>query len=144
MDRLEELDRACREAGIPVTVQRRLVFETILDLPGHPTADDVYQAVALRQPGISRATVYRTLEGFVSLGLLTKACHPGRVGRYDARTGIHHHLVCVRCDGIVDISDPALDQIPIPDTSSAGFRVLGHQVHLRGICRQCSQQEGIT
>jgi Fur family peroxide stress response transcriptional regulator len=141
MSPLESLKRACREAGVPVTVQRRLVFETVTALPGHPTADEVHRAVARRQPGISRATVYRTLEGLASLRLIQKACHPGRAGRYDARLERHHHLVCVRCDTIADISDSRLDRLSLPDTSAEGFEVLDHSVLLRGICRHCQQEE---
>jgi Fur family peroxide stress response transcriptional regulator len=138
---LESLARACREAGLPVTAQRRLVFETILKLDGHPTADDVHRAAAMRRKSLSRATVYRTLEGLVALGLITKACHPGRVGRYDARTEMHHHLVCMRCSQISDISDPRLDDLPTPDTSVQGFEIIDHRVQLRGICRNCHEKE---
>lgn len=138
---LETLQRACREAGLPVTVQRRLVYEAATTLPGHPTADDVHRAVASRQAGISRATVYRTLESLASLGLLSKACHPGRVRRYDARLEIHHHLVCLRCEEIVDVTDHRLDDLPMPDAASQGFEILDHRVQIRGICRKCRQQE---
>jgi Fe2+ or Zn2+ uptake regulation protein len=49
--------------------------------------------------------------------------------------------VCVRCDRIVDFSDETLDTVSVPDTRRFGFRVLDLQVELRGICRQCREQE---
>jgi Fe2+ or Zn2+ uptake regulation protein len=118
-----------------------VVLEAVLDLDDHPTADRVHEAVARRDPGVSRATVYRALESLARIGVITKACHPGKAVRYDSRTEIHHHLVCLRCDTVVDIADERLDALPVPDTSSLGFDVSDFRVQLRGICRRCREQE---
>jgi Fur family transcriptional regulator, peroxide stress response regulator len=139
--RLETLKQLCRERGIPHTIQRRIILEATLELDDHPTADRVHQAVVRRTAGVSRATVYRTLETLVELGVLTKTCHPGRMVRYDRRTEIHHHLICLRCDRVMDILDKKLDALPVPDTSRFGFQVLDHRVQLRGICRSCRKEE---
>jgi len=138
---LEAFERICRERGLPITVQRRIILEAVLELDNHPTADQVHAAVANRISGISRTTVYRTLETLVRLGLITKACHPAGVTRYDRQTKIHHHLICLHCDEVVDINDERLDALPIPDTSAYGFEVTDHRVQLRGICKQCREKE---
>ena len=139
--RIEQARQACRQQGIPFTIQRRRVLEAALDLDSHPAADRVHARVAARHPGISRATVYRTLETLVRLGAITKLCHPGRALRYDSRTEMHHHLVCLRCDRVVDILDERLDSLPVPDTSKYGFRVADFRVQLRGVCRRCREME---
>ena len=139
--RLQAFEEVSREQGTPVTLQRRAILETVLDLEGHPTADDVLEAVLRGNPGISRTTVYRSLETLVRMGLITKLCHPGRSVRYDRRTGIHHHLVCMRCDGIADFSDGRLDALGVPDTSTEGFEVWDHRVQLRGLCKDCRERE---
>ena len=59
-ERLRELEALCRERGIPCTLQRRIVFEAVLDRLDHPSADQVFEAVRDNGPGISRATVHRT------------------------------------------------------------------------------------
>jgi Fur family peroxide stress response transcriptional regulator len=123
-------------------VQRRTVLETVLDLGNHPTADQVFDEAVKRIPGISRTTVYRTLDTLARMGVITKACHPGSAVRYDRRIEIHHHLVCQRCDDVIDIADHRLDKLPIPDTSSFGFEVIDFRVQLRGVCRRCKQEEG--
>jgi Fur family peroxide stress response transcriptional regulator len=139
--RIEDFRRLCREQGLPLTEQRMVVLEAVLDLDDHPTADRVHEAVARRDPGVSRATVYRTLENLARIGVITKACHPGKAVRYDSRTEIHHHLVCLRCDAVIDITDERLDALPVPDTSYLGFEVSDYRVQLRGICRRCHEQE---
>jgi Fur family peroxide stress response transcriptional regulator len=138
---LETLRRLCREQGLRCTVQRRVILEAALDLDNHPTADQIFELVAERIRGISRTTVYRNLENLVRMGLITKACHPGRVARYDRRTELHHHLICLHCDSVVDISDARLDALQIPNTSAFGFEVHDFRVQLRGICRRCRAQQ---
>jgi len=94
-----------------------------------------------RDPGVARATVYRTLESLARIGVITKACHPGKAIRYDSLTETHHHLVCLRCDTVIDIADERLDALPVPDTSSFGFEITDFRVQLRGLCRRCRELE---
>ena len=139
-ERFEHYRERIRESGLRMTVQRRVVLEALLDLPDHPKADEIHALVARRVPGISRTTTYRTLEQLVRLGVIGKACHPGSAARYDNRTDTHHHLVCLECEEMIDISDSRLDRLPIPDTSAFGFTVHDFRVQLRGLCRRCSAQ----
>lgn len=143
-ERLRHFRELCRERGLPFTVQRRVILEATLGLGTHPTADQVHEAVAVRHPDISRATVYRTLEQLARLGIIAKACHPGRGIRYDRRTDVHHHLVCLRCDDVVDIDDERLNALPLPDTTAQGFEIKGFGVELRGLCRRCRQVGGLA
>jgi Fur family peroxide stress response transcriptional regulator len=139
--KLEDYRRLCRERGLVFTAQRRAILEAVLDRGDHPRADEVYAALSRRRPRVSRATVFRTLEGLARLGIIAKASHPGSSVRYDGRTDLHHHLVCTGCDRVIDFSDARLDSVPVPDTRRYGFVVSGFQVQLRGTCRECSEQE---
>ena len=139
--RLADLARICRERGLRCTVQRRAILEAVLELANHPTAEQVYEAVLPRLPGISKTTVYRALESLARLGVITKACHPGAAARFDGRTELHHHLICLSCDAVVDISDERLDALVVPDTSGFGFEVTDFKVQLRGICRRCREHQ---
>jgi Fur family peroxide stress response transcriptional regulator len=135
--RIREFELACQRSGIPFTVQRRIILELVLGREDHPTADQVFHAVNLRQPGISRATVHRTLELLVKMGVITRTNHTGRAIRYDGRQGVHHHLVCIECEKVIDFDDPGLDSLEMPDTGRFGFQVIDHQVQLRGVCARC-------
>ena len=140
-ERMEAYRRLCRERGLRSTLQKRAILEAVLDLDNHPNADQVHAIVTQQNPDISRTTVYRALEGFARLGLITKACHPGSTTRYDRRIDIHHHLICLQCDAVIDISDAGLDALSVPDTSDFDFEVQDFRVQLRGICRRCRQKE---
>lgn len=139
---LAELERRCDSQSVPLTGPRRTVLEVVVALSGtHPTADEVHGAARERGLDVGRATVYRALEAFVHAGILTKASHTGTAVRYDAIVAPHHHLVCLRCDGIIDIADARLDALPVPDTSGLGFEVRDVQVQLRGLCHSCQELE---
>ena len=139
--RIREFKRRCGERGERVTVQRTVILETVLDLDNHPSADQICEAVEIRLPGIARTTVYRTLEHLARLGVITKACHPGRVARFDPRTEIHHHLVCLHCNDFIDFEDEGLNGLPLPDTSGFGFEVSDFRVQIRGVCQNCQNKE---
>ena len=139
-ERIELFRRMCRERGERCTVQRRVILEKVLDIDDHPSADQVFEAVESSLPGVSRTTVYRTLEHLAGMGVITKACHPGRVARFDPRLELHHHLVCLRCNQLIDFEDEALNELTMPDTSDLGFEVKDYRVQLRGICQSCRER----
>jgi Fur family peroxide stress response transcriptional regulator len=87
-------------------------------------------------PSVSLATIYKTLETLVSLGIASELPATGDTKRYDANMERHHHLVCDNCNAIEDFSDPSLELKP-PRTKN-GFVVRSVSVHVHGLCRRCS------
>jgi Fur family peroxide stress response transcriptional regulator len=136
------LQDRCRERGIPVTPQRRAVFEALLDSRDHPTAERLHEAVSRRFSGVSLATVYRALELLVDLGLVRRTCSPGSRCRYEARILRHHHLVCEVCERMVDYDNASLNRLSFPDSKLTGFRVEDYSIHFRGICAGCLRKQG--
>ena len=61
--------------------------------------------------------------------------------RYDRVLTRHHHLVCDRCNAMIDFVDEALDELPLPNTSPLGFQVRDYRVQVRGICAACREEE---
>lgn len=136
-DQLRAFEEMCRESGFPLTVQRRVILECVLQRHDHPTADQVHEDVRARVPEISRTTVYRTLETLVQLGAIRRAHYLGPASRFDANTGHHHHLVCVRCNAVVDFEDPRLDTLPLPERPGGNFQIMDYSVHYTGLCASC-------
>jgi Fur family transcriptional regulator, peroxide stress response regulator len=142
--RIEQFERACRERGWPVTAQRRTILDNILDREDHPTADQVYDQVRKLLPTISRTTVYRILDGFVELGIITKICHPGSAARFDPKIHQHHHLVCLCCNNIIDLEEKRLNKVLWPDVRRYGFEIRDYHIHFRGICAACRRARHAT
>jgi len=138
--KIERLAAQCHERGIPVTVQRRVIFDALLNREDHPTIDQVYEDVKSRIPGVSRTTVYRTLETLAELGVAKKTSHFAAMARFDGNMDHHHHLVCVRCDKVVDFADPVFRGLPLPDARRTGFDIVDFSVYFEGLCLQCKRR----
>ena len=66
------LRRALEASGQRFTEQRAAVYRYLAHTDVHPTADEVLLAVREELPGISLATVYKSLETLVGCGLAVK------------------------------------------------------------------------
>ena len=139
--KIARLEDRCRERGLPVTIQRRAIFDALLNREDHPTIDQIYEDVKNRIPGLSRTTVYRTLETLAALGVARKTSHVEAMARFDGNVDHHHHLVCVRCGKVVDFYDPALSRLQLPDARRTGFEIVDFSVYLEGVCRQCKAKK---
>ena len=138
--RTQQLEAACRAHGLPVTVQRRRIFEALGGRTDHPTPDQVYAAVKDTLPGVSRTTVYRVLDTLVRVGVLGRACSPSAASRVDPRTSRHHHLVCQRCDRLFDVDEEAVEhRIRPPDVRRRGFAIQGYSIYFTGLCAACRE-----
>jgi Fur family peroxide stress response transcriptional regulator len=141
-DTLTALEVACRNHGLPLTVQRRVVLQTLAGRDDHPTADEILADVRQRLPEVSRTTVYRVLDTLVKLGLAVKICSPGTGVRFDPKTHRHNHLVCVRCEKVLDFESPALNTLAIPDVRARAFTIHDYSIHFRGLCGDCQERAG--
>jgi Fur family peroxide stress response transcriptional regulator len=97
----------------------------------------VYDAISEGLPGVSRATVYRVLELFVSLGVARKIAGPEAKARFDADTGRHHHIRCDGCGTVIDFHDDLLNALPYPPVERTGFVINDYSVSFSGTCARC-------
>ncbi len=88
-------------------------------------------------PGISLATVYKSLETLVGCGLAIKLSYSDGSARYDGRTDPHAHARCLVCGKVMDV---AQELAPPADTpvAGSGFVVTGYRVELTGYCSPCA------
>jgi Fur family peroxide stress response transcriptional regulator len=136
-ERVAAFEAECRHRGLALTIQRRTVFAELAERRDHPSADQVYDAVCARLPGLSRTTVYRVLDTLVEQGFARKVHHTGAVARFDPVTERHHHLVCDTCGQLVDLDDASVPSVRIPDVRGTGFRIHDYSISFTGICKDC-------
>lgn len=134
-----DFEKLCRARGIRVTAQRLAVYRALAADLAHPTAESVYTRLSKQLPGLSQATIYRTLQFFESENLIRKVSSPGSIGRFDANVDPHQHLVCRVCGSLEDVSVPELISAVIPKIS--GFTVEELDIRLVGRCETCSSSK---
>ena len=139
-NKISSTESLCRARGIPLTVQRRIILETLAARTDHPTADQIYDLVKGLIRGLSRTTVYRVLETFVRLGVVARVSNPQAIARFDADTSRHHHLICLTCDTVSDYRDERLNGIDLPPVALNGFAMQDYSLSITGYCRRCSDE----
>ena len=137
------LRRTLQENGHRYTDQRGAVFKLVARSRVHPTAEDVFLGVRTEVPGISLATVYKSLEMLVSCGLAKKLNPADGSARFCGRIEPHHHARCLACGSVSDVSGElsGLD-IATLRSQAKGFDLVGYELELTGYCSDCAPVKG--
>ena len=139
------LRRALEAKGQRFTGQRAAVYRFLAGTEIHPTADEVFLGVRQLLPGISLATVYKSLETLVGCGLAVKLTYGDGSARYDGRTDPHHHARCLVCGKVKDVhGDIAGEDLQPICGSAGGFTVTGYRLELTGYCASCVPEGAST
>ena len=125
-----------RRAGQRVTPQRLVILGALLP-SGHLAADDVFSRVEKQLPGVNRSTVYRTLELFSELGLVSVTDLGGGARQYELLDQPHHHLICHRCGGVIEMDDALVEPVRQAIRDRYGFAPQVDHLALFGFCREC-------
>jgi Fur family transcriptional regulator, stress-responsive regulator len=100
-----------RQHDLQVTAQRIAVLRAVATEP-HTTANAVVEVARDQIGTISRQAVYDTLSLLTEREIIRRIQPAGSPARYETRVGDnHHHLVCRRCDRLVDV-DCAVGEVP--------------------------------
>lgn len=108
---LDQIRENLKHKGLKITPQRIAIYEAVLKLNNHPTAENIIDYIKKNHPNISVGTIYKVLDSLVENDLLKKVKNEKDVMRYDAIMQRHHHLYCSETDKIEDFDDPELDKI---------------------------------
>lgn len=132
---------ALESAGYRLTSPRRAVAELIAGRPGHFTAEELLTESRRRRLGMTRATVFRSLDALADLGLIERLDLPSGEHAFVAcEPEHHHHLVCSSCGRSTEVDDNGLDTVAAAIARQSGYRVDTHRLELFGLCPKC--QEG--
>jgi Fur family peroxide stress response transcriptional regulator len=136
---LGAFERRCREHGLALTHQRRVIYREMLLMGGHPSPESVYERVRRQIPSISLGTVYKNVRIFLDAGLLRElSLHHGSL-RLEASGEPHHHLVCTACRKVFDLPEKDLAPVKLRGTAPEGFRIQRISVEFLGLCALCAK-----
>jgi Fur family transcriptional regulator, peroxide stress response regulator len=138
--RVDEMIEQCRSAGMNVTPQRIAIYRALLQSEEHPTPEMLFRVVSRKMPSLSLATIYKTLDAFVEIGLIRAVPVVSEKRRYDANVDPHHHLVCSSCGEIRDYYTHDYDSL-VPSHPVNGFTPKAVSVNITGICAACLREK---
>lgn len=142
MSEVEQAIAQLRAHGERVTPARRAILAVLRDDPRHLDAESIATQVADREPGVHRATVYRSLQALSECGVVTHTHVPSGATIYhltqDAQK--HAHLQCERCERFFDVPAEWLDQIAEKAGDRYGFTIDRSHAALLGVCADCADE----
>lgn len=126
-----------KQQGYSLTKTRQAVFNAMMDTGPITMA----QLVNKVHTHADRASVYRTVELFEKLGVITRL----QIGwKYklelsDLFTEHHHHATCMQCGSVLSLNeDEALEAGIRKLAQDAQFSIASHSLEIRGFCSKCA------
>jgi len=128
-----------RPAGGKRSSKRDRILDIFLRQEGHLSADDLFDLVRRVEPGVGRATVYRTLQWMVEADIARKVDFGEGRSRYEPsyRHPRHFHLICTRCHRSSEFLSSDVEAFMEEIASARGFTASQSVVQIYGICEDC-------
>lgn len=118
--------------------QRERILEYLCHTQEHPTAEQIYQELRPKIPGLSLGTVYRNLKLLEELGKIRRVPALQGVERYDALCCDHVHFLCSRCGKLRDVPGIGMEAICSALSLEAGSQIEKLDLTITGICPDCA------
>jgi len=136
---MKESVKILKGSNIRITPQRLGVYKILSQEVRHLTAEEIYEKIKKRFPGVSLATVYTILELFKEKKLVQEIRIKIDKSCFEARVDRHHHFLCKKCGQIFDVDiAPCLS---LEKKEVDGHLIEEHQGYFYGICRICKKRK---
>lgn len=128
------------ENGVRPMNKRVKIMNYLISKRNHPTAEMIYLELVNEIAGLSKTTVYNTLNLFVQEGITRALNIDSNELRFDADISHHGHFKCKECQEVYDFS---MTEEMFQDQRLKNFLLVDYQFSIKGICSFCmSQQKG--
>ncbi|MCC6827100.1 MAG: transcriptional repressor [Novosphingobium sp.] len=129
-----DIEALCAQRGLRITEQRRVIAKVLSESTDHPDVEKLHERAARIDPGISIATVYRTVRLFEEAGILDRHDFGDGRARYEAAPEAHHdHMIDVESGKVIEFVDPELEALQRQIAEKLGFRLVDHRMELFGV-----------
>jgi Fur family transcriptional regulator, ferric uptake regulator len=136
---MPHLEDRLRKEAHKLTGPRQAILN-LLRLSAHPmSVKEIFAALPKRECDL--ATVYRSLRLLEQMGIVKRFDFGDRTARFEllgeGDDGHHHHLVCTRCAGIVELDECFMTDLEEQIAVRNGFKAVTHKLEFFGLCPQC-------
>lgn len=138
----QRIIRVLDEAGHRLTEPRMQLVKAVAAQDERPfTGEDLYEE--LKQVGMGRATVFRTLKLLQDLGILSRLHLPEGCQHYVVSPPEHQHsahhdrLICRECGRVAYLENCPMGEVIARIAKDSGYQVETHHLDLLGVCADC-------
>ncbi len=130
---MSKIEDRCKQRGVRLTDQRRLIAKVMSQSSDHPDVDELHKKISKIDEKVSIATVYRTVKLFEESGIIEKHDFKGGKARYEQSPDIHHdHLIDVNTGEIVEFTDEEIEKLQNKVAEKLGYKLVDHRLELYG------------
>lgn len=137
MTTISGLAERLKKAGYKLTPARRAVIQVLESRHDHLSHNEILEAGQKIYSRLSRATVYRTMETLVELNLVRSIYLNDPTQRFMSAAGGHHHLICTKCDTVLEFDHCTVDQLSRELAEKFNFQIRNHLLEFQGLCEHC-------
>lgn len=125
-----------KQRGYRLTKPREEILKVLKEYP--LSVQEIAQALKKRQISIDVASIYRSLELFMTMGFIQAIDLGEGKKRYERieKNNHHHHLICDNCGTIKDVTVKE-DTIMRAIKSRSHFKIERHSLEFFGLCARC-------
>ncbi len=132
------------QKGRRLTPQRKKVLALFQAIGAgiHLSAEDVHHKLIDAKTKVSLATIYRTLNLLVQMGLLHELELSEGGHRFELASDDHpdhHHLVCVHCGRTEEFESEQVILAGKEAAKNNGFLLLESTLNVRAVCPDCNK-----
>ena len=118
--------------------QRETILDTLREYAVHPSAEQLFEKVHVKDKTISKGTLYRNLNLLAESGIIKKIDGLDTAAHFDHNTHEHYHFICNKCKKIYDIEK---EDVKIPEIKQNDeFIITNHEIIFKGICKDCQKK----
>lgn len=129
LDTVDLAYRRCRELGLRLSKQRRMVLQLLWAEKTHLSARDIFEKLNNLGRNIGHTSVYQNLESLQSAGVIE--CLDRASGRlYGYRADPHSHLICLETGEIHDLEISLPTQLLNQIEQRTGYKIEAYTLNL--------------
>lgn len=134
MSVVSRLEQLCHDKGLKMTEQRRVIARVLSEADDHPDVEQLYRRATRIDPGISLATVYRTVRLFEEASILERHDFGDGRARYEEAPEDHHdHLIDIQSGTVVEFTNPEIEKLQHRVAEQLGYKLVGHRLELYAV-----------
>ena len=128
------LEKLCIEKGLKMTDQRRIIARVLSEAQDHPDVELLHRRAAQVDPGISLATVYRTVRLFEEASILERHDFGDGRARYEEAKDDHHdHLIDIQSGRVIEFTNEQIEKLQKGVAAELGYKLVGHRLELYAV-----------
>ncbi|HZH11559.1 MAG TPA: Fur family transcriptional regulator [Microvirga sp.] len=128
------IERACRDKGLRMTGQRKIIAQILDDAADHPDVVELHRRAADVDDRISLSTVYRTVKLFETEGILERLDFRDGRSRYEQAAREHHdHLINLETGDVIEFHSDEIEALQTEIAKRLGYKVVYHRLELYAV-----------